>query len=176
MVAKDAVWRLWQVLVVESHRGLEIQALPFLSAMYMPFEKQLLIILGGLSKRPWRDECGMPSDHASGSMHHELGSNRATKSEEKTRLAALCCKTEVEKLGLSTHRAGRHRKMHGQVALTSMSSTTLGAAPFPQLTSHSTGSIPYGQLMGRRKHQFSLVSGCNCNIAKNWWLLLCSLT
>lgn len=43
VVAKDAVWRLWQVPVVASHRGPEIQALPFLSAMSMPFEKQLLI-------------------------------------------------------------------------------------------------------------------------------------
>lgn len=74
-------------------------------------------------------ECGMPSDHASGC--HELGSNRATKSEEKTGLAALCCKTEVEKLGLSTNRAGRHRKLHERVALSSMSFITLGAAPFP---------------------------------------------
>lgn len=83
-------------------------------------------------------ECGMPSDQASGSMHHELGSNRDIQSEEKTGLAAVCCKTEVEKLGLSTNKTGRHRKLHGRVALTSMSSTTLAPALFPQLTSHAT--------------------------------------
>lgn len=197
-IQSPSAWATWptdtmvlEVLVVA--KGVEVMASASCRITQRPWDPGIAVLISNVYafwktaphyirrplQGPWGEkvpECGMPSDHAPGSMHRALGSNRATKSEEKTGLAALCWETEVEKLGLSTNRAGRHRKMHGRVALTSMSSTTLGVAPFPQLTSHSTGSIPYAQLMGRRKHQFSLVSGCSCNAAKNWWLLLCSLT